>query len=300
MTASGGATALPGSPIAGVKVIAVPSAGHVEGDVAYPVQPPVGGPHNPIWQNCGVYDQPVRDEYAVHSLEHGAVWVTYQPGLPADQITILRRAVKDNPYALLSPHPKAPTPVVASAWGLQLQLESANDPRLIAFLALYSSGPQAPEPGAPCAGSFGEPLPPDAPVAQPAVVAESATPTAAAAERFAPERRGVWETTPGTDELKGDCPNGSIVPPYGPVLITPIDAERLEWKDVQNAIYAFKASAPNVYEYAGPNGRKDGVITMTLTFVDRTNFTMRADYVKADAPGCTHGYNYAGVFKFAR
>jgi hypothetical protein len=285
------------SPIEGVKSFEIAAAAHVDDDVVYPIEPPVGGPHNPIWQNCGIYDQPVRNEYAVHSLEHGAVWVTYQPGLAADQVAVLRGAVKDNPYALLSPHPKAPTPVVLSAWGLQLQLASATDPRLAAFLTLYSSGPQTPEPGAPCAGSFGTPLPADAPIAATAPTAAAAVP---AGESFAPVKRGVWETTVGPDEAKGTCPNGSIVPPYGPVLLTPGDGGVLEWKDVQNAIYAFKSSAPNVYAYTGPNGRKDGVITMTLTFVDKTNFKMRADYVKSDTPDCTHGYDYAGVFKFDR
>jgi hypothetical protein len=57
--------------------------------VDYPQSPPVGGPHNPIWQNCGFYSKPVRDEYAVHSMEHGAVWITYSPTfLVHDQETL--------------------------------------------------------------------------------------------------------------------------------------------------------------------------------------------------------------------
>ena len=59
---------------------------HVAGEVQYPQSPPVGGEHDPIWLNCGVYDRPVREENAVHSLEHGAVWITYQPGLSAEEI----------------------------------------------------------------------------------------------------------------------------------------------------------------------------------------------------------------------
>ena len=35
--------------------------------------PPAGGPHDPAWLDCGVYDEPVRDENAVHDLEHGTV-----------------------------------------------------------------------------------------------------------------------------------------------------------------------------------------------------------------------------------
>src|ERR687891_454587 len=63
---------------------------HTEETVPYSQIPPVGGPHDPVWQNCGFYDMPVRDENAVHSLEHGAVWITYSPDLPQDQVDELR------------------------------------------------------------------------------------------------------------------------------------------------------------------------------------------------------------------
>ena len=50
---------------------------HVTGPVTYSVTPPVGGDHNAIWMNCGVYSQQVPTERAVHNMEHGAVWITY-------------------------------------------------------------------------------------------------------------------------------------------------------------------------------------------------------------------------------
>src|SRR5215208_5439695 len=55
------------------------SRDHVRGRINYPQNPPVGGPHNPVWQKCGFYSKPVRNEHAVHSMEHGAVWITYRP-----------------------------------------------------------------------------------------------------------------------------------------------------------------------------------------------------------------------------
>ncbi|MFI6012195.1 DUF3105 domain-containing protein [Streptomyces sp. NPDC051243] len=52
---------------------------HVQTAVEYPMNPPVGGDHNKAWMTCDgtVYNKPIANENAVHSLEHGAVWVTY-------------------------------------------------------------------------------------------------------------------------------------------------------------------------------------------------------------------------------
>jgi hypothetical protein len=131
-----------------------PAGRHTSGDVDYKQSPPVGGPHNPVWQNCGFYDNPVRDENAVHSLEHGAVWITYTPGLPQDQVNELKDIAQRESYVLVSPYPDLPdnTPVVASAWGKQVGLDSADDPDLQSFIQAYEQGPQTPEPGAVCSG----------------------------------------------------------------------------------------------------------------------------------------------------
>jgi len=64
------------------------------GPVTYSVSPPVGGDHNAVWMNCGIYSQPVPTERAVHNLEHGAVWITYQPSLPPSQVSALRAFVE--------------------------------------------------------------------------------------------------------------------------------------------------------------------------------------------------------------
>ena len=132
---------------------------HVTGPVLYPQTPPVGGKHSAVWQNCGVYDAPVDNVNAVHSLEHGAMWITYRPGLPAPEIAMIGADVSGQPYGLVSPYPGLPSPVVASVWGKQLKLDSAADPRLKAFINTYKSGSQAPEPGGECTGGIGPPQP---------------------------------------------------------------------------------------------------------------------------------------------
>jgi len=128
-------------------------ASHVTTDVDYgTLLPPLGGPHDPVWQDCGFYDQPVRTENAVHSLEHGAVWVTYSENLPEADVSTLRDLTGRHPYLLVSPYEELAAPVVATAWGVQLELDSASDDRLEVFLERYLEGPQTPEPGAACSG----------------------------------------------------------------------------------------------------------------------------------------------------
>ncbi len=144
--------------IEGVRVFTnIPGGQHVEGPVAYAQNPPAGGPHNPVWQNCGIYEVAVQSEYAVHSQEHGAVWITYDPALPSEQVDALRSIARANRLVLLSPFAGLPSPVVASAWGAQLQLPDANDSRLAEFVSRYQNGPFAPERGAPCNGGIGTP-----------------------------------------------------------------------------------------------------------------------------------------------
>ncbi|MHB1008151.1 MAG: DUF3105 domain-containing protein [Propionibacteriaceae bacterium] len=131
---------------------------HVQGPVTYKQTPPAGGPHSAVWQNCGIYASPVPSEDAVHSLEHGAIWITYRPDLPANQVTQLRADVTGQPYGLLSPYPGLPAPIVATVWGVQLTVQNASDPQLKAFIAEYADGSKAPEPGGECTGGNGTPL----------------------------------------------------------------------------------------------------------------------------------------------
>ena len=151
-------------PIEGEKIVDITSATHVTQDIPYETEsaapegtmlPPTGGDHDPVVQNCGYYAEPVRSENALHSLEHGAVWVTYRPGLDDAQIATLRDLAEANPYLLVSPFEDLASGVVATAWGVQVELVSAEDERLKPFLERYLQGEQTPEPGAPCQGGIG-------------------------------------------------------------------------------------------------------------------------------------------------
>jgi hypothetical protein len=142
----------------GVETVDVgPGGQHTQGVVNYEQRPPAGGEHNPVWQNCGFYEDPIRDENAVHSLEHGAVWIAYSPDLPQDEVETLRDLAQNQTYILVSPYEDLPSPVVATAWGKQLQLDSADDPDLERFVGAFRQGPDTPEPGAACTGGIGQP-----------------------------------------------------------------------------------------------------------------------------------------------
>ena len=142
--------------VPGVHKVSKLARDHVQTPVTYSQHPPVGGKHNPVWENCAVYSAPVANEHAVHSLEHGAVWVTYRPDLAAAQVATLRAKVEGNPYRLLSPYPGLTSPVSLQAWGRQIFVNSASDPKVEQFLAAYTQGPQAPEPGSACSGGTSE------------------------------------------------------------------------------------------------------------------------------------------------
>lgn len=136
----------------GVQTFPDQASEHVTGKVDYDPSPPVGGDHSAGLLNCGVYSEEVSNEDAVHSLEHGAVWVTYDAAaVTGDQLSALRKDIPST-YALLSPFPELTSPIVASAWGVQLNVSAPDDPRLAAFLAKYRGAATAPEPGGPCTG----------------------------------------------------------------------------------------------------------------------------------------------------
>lgn len=123
----------------------------------YDMNPPAGGAHYGAWLNCGVYTEPQESERAVHSLEHGAVWVTYNADeLSEDEIKTLQDSVP-NSYIVLSPYEGLDAPVVASAWGAQVKLDGVDDERLEQFIDKFWKSASAPEPGARCDGAVDGP-----------------------------------------------------------------------------------------------------------------------------------------------
>jgi hypothetical protein len=145
----------------GVAVYEYSGSNHIEGDIDYAAQadyngeiPPAGGAHNSTPQQCAVYDGQIRQEAAIHSLEHGAVWITYQPGLPEDQINALKDLVEGDPYMMISPYEGLPAPIVLTAWNHQLQMQSFDKDTVERFMRSYKNKRGiTPEFGASCSGT---------------------------------------------------------------------------------------------------------------------------------------------------
>lgn len=130
---------------------------HVQGTVDYPQTPPAGGPHNPVWLNCGVYTEPQPNENAVHSMEHGAIWVTYNPDEIAGEDLDALKSHLPSSYMILSPFPGLDYPIVLSGWNHQLKLEDPDDERIADFFTEFWRSQNVPEPNASCSGAFDGP-----------------------------------------------------------------------------------------------------------------------------------------------
>jgi hypothetical protein len=146
----------PSTNISGVVRKEYESGQHVtpEQRVAYDQSPPFGGPHDNAWAECNgtVYPNAVRTENMVHSLEHGSVWIAYNPDkVKGKALDTLKGKVEGQPYMLMSPYPGLDQPISLQSWGHQLKLKDATDPRIDEFIkSLRENQYQNPEPGGRC------------------------------------------------------------------------------------------------------------------------------------------------------
>jgi hypothetical protein len=122
--------------------------------VAYDRSPPFGGPHDAYWAACNgvVYPTPVRSENMVHALEHGAVWIAYNPDqVSGPALQTLAAKVQGQDYTMMSPYPGLDQPISLQSWGHELKLADANDPRIDQFISsLRQNQYTFPEVGASC------------------------------------------------------------------------------------------------------------------------------------------------------
>ena len=159
----------PSEKIEGVVKTDYPGLKHVNATqrVAYDRFPPAGGPHDEVWADCNgtVYSQPVRNENMVHALEHGAIWIAYNPDqVTGEALDKLRNRVAGKQYIMLSPYPNLDKPISLQSWGHQLKLDNPDDKRIDQFIRALQINPNTtPEPDATCTaqpGTFSVDAPP--------------------------------------------------------------------------------------------------------------------------------------------
>ncbi|MEQ3550840.1 DUF3105 domain-containing protein [Pseudonocardia nematodicida] len=170
--------------------------------VAYQHSPPMGGAHDGFWAACNgvVYPEPVRSENLVHSLEHGAVWIAYNPDLvdEAGQAA-LRDRVEGQPYTVMSPYPDLDAPISLQSWGNQLKVDAADDERIDQFIrSLRLNRFTHPEVGATCDVGAGGGFDQDAPPAFEAIPPQEAI-----------DRETVFPENEGAD-LGAPVPDGAV------------------------------------------------------------------------------------------
>ena len=147
---------LPEDPPKGIEVYPATTNRTVKGPIEYDREPPTNGNHAPLWQNCGFYQKAIQDRHAVHSMDHGVVWITHRPDLPQQQIESLRPYGEEN-YVIVSPYPGQDAPVIATSWRVQLELDGADDPRLEQFVDEFRVSELAPLSGNRCTLGVGNP-----------------------------------------------------------------------------------------------------------------------------------------------
>lgn len=127
-------------------------ANHItQGDkvTTYNSNPPTSGPHWPSPAGCKVYNEEVPDEAVVHSLEHGAVWVSYKNIEDKDLVAKLEEVANRNPGKLiLSPRSANDSDIALVSWNRLLELEAFDENQITEFIK--SNRNNAPEPFAQC------------------------------------------------------------------------------------------------------------------------------------------------------
>jgi hypothetical protein len=152
----GGGAAPPDIP--GVVIERAASKTHQTGHIDYPgKKPPSGGAHNPVPLTCGFYNEQPPAENAVHSLEHGAVWIAFDPSTSPGDIAVLK-AFTQKGHVIVSPYAGMDAPITVVAWEHRLELQSVTDARLQQFVEGFVNASTAPEPGFACTG-VGQPAP---------------------------------------------------------------------------------------------------------------------------------------------
>lgn len=83
---------------------------------SYNSNPPTGGWHYGETTKDGVHTEEVADEYLIHNLEHGNVWIAYHPRIPKEVKEQLEEFA-DEPRLVVTPRSANEHDVALVSWG---------------------------------------------------------------------------------------------------------------------------------------------------------------------------------------
>ncbi len=117
-------------------------------EVTYATTPPYGGPHWSVPLRCGIYEEEQRFEPIVHTMEHGAIVLYYQPlVLDAEAVGEMRLAasqlLREGARLILTPSTRIGTPVAIASWGRLLLMDEFEEDTLRDFIEAFEG--DAPE-----------------------------------------------------------------------------------------------------------------------------------------------------------
>jgi len=115
---------------------------HIEGrehvshseSIEYKTNPPTSGAHYADPIDWGVYGYEVRDEQAVHSLEHGGIWISYKD---ADEgiVDKLERIGRKYPNrTIVSPRSRNDSFIAIASWGRLLKLDVFDEEQIVEYI----------------------------------------------------------------------------------------------------------------------------------------------------------------------
>ena len=111
--------------------------------VAYNTNPPTSGNHLAEAESWGVNDQEIEDKAAVHSLEHGGIWISYKD-VDEETVKALNELGRENPQSVVvSPRAANDTPIAVVSWGRMMKLDKLDKALIQKYIETYiNQGPE--------------------------------------------------------------------------------------------------------------------------------------------------------------
>jgi len=115
----------------------------------YNSNPPTSGPHWAQQAECKIYTEEVADQAALHSMEHGGVWISYKNKDDQELIKNLTSLVQSaGSKVLLSPRAANDSAIAVASWARLLKLENFDEKQIADYIRYNKN--KSPEPLAAC------------------------------------------------------------------------------------------------------------------------------------------------------